>query len=198
MLLLMVSQGGGEHFANWDGRDPGSELQTDVNSVVPQAPGVATLGAPPSANASTPAEVFEAEFGEEFVAEFSAGASGMSLEVGLLAPDPRIRVQAIETFGKTMSISAVTELRHALADPNPNVREAAVDKLGDIGGESAVPALSLALMDQRVTIREAAVDGLQPIRSASATHWLQQALSDTDEGVREAAREALAQRQDDR
>jgi HEAT repeat protein len=121
-----------------------------------------------------------------------------SLQGGLHAPDPAVRLLATQTVAEIGSPGSIIYLATALRDPaSPEVREAASDALRNASAESlqgaasqVIPALAAALNDPQWQVYYAARDALAKI-GAPAVPSLISALTSSDARVGHMAEMAL-------
>lgn len=78
----------------------------------------------------------------------------------LVAPDPRVREEAVKTVGELGDPSLARELRPLLDDPHPEVRKEVADALEETGSPDAGPMLLTLLDDENPEVVEDAIESL--------------------------------------
>ena len=114
-----------------------------------------------------------------------------SMQRGLQASDPQLRVAMADALGLWNQQAVVELLILALEDPEAAVRASVAAALGTIGDKASVSALVTALEDTSLWVRRAAADALGAIGAPQAVAALQLALSDSHPLVRASVACAL-------
>lgn len=114
-----------------------------------------------------------------------------TLEVGFADPDQRVRVRAIEAYGRIGNALDtavnVDPLEQLLADENPSVRRAAATALSEIGTEDSLEALLIAIESTDERLRQISTGALHRLDRRRTVTALTEALQDRSTVVRRRA-----------
>ncbi|HNK44619.1 MAG TPA: protein kinase [Pseudomonadota bacterium] len=107
------------------------------------------------------------------------------LYVGLRAPDPQLRAQAVRALGHSRDSAQWTSIVSLLKDPEPLVQVEAVSALGTLGALDAQPAL-LQLLDSNpnIGLKVAVAGALAKLQSQRGRAVLRELLQSSDERIR--------------
>jgi HEAT repeat protein len=109
---------------------------------------------------------------------------GTSLLINMLTDEKRdVKIQAIESVGRSKARSAVFHIHETLKNSDAKIREVAVSTLGKIASPESVALLRTITMDQqeRIPVRLAAITALGDIGTEEAVHVLLDILEQAEE-----------------
>lgn len=114
-----------------------------------------------------------------------------ALEVGFADSDQRVRVRAIEAYGRIGNAVDkgvnVDQLEQLLTDENPSVRRAAATALSEIGTEDSLEALLSATQSTDERLRQISTGTLHRLDRRRTVTVLTEALQDRSTAVRRRA-----------
>lgn len=120
--------------------------------------------------------------------------AGPSVEEGLDAPDPRLRLKSLRCLSKLSGYTLRPALERGLADPSADLRRAALELAADRREHGLAGAiLELFRCDLVPRIRCLAAAALGAIGEPGACAALEEGLADNAPGVKAAAARALGQ-----